>query len=103
VATAQGRFGGGRGSRGAGSIWGEDDGSGGTWGEGGWISGDARTPREIQSHSTGSPIWTNPIAFEKRCVLLRAVRRARNPNSYGANWATDTPDSDLNLSFRCSR
>jgi len=59
-----------------------------------------RTPREIQSHSTGSPIWTNPIAFEKDAFCFVRVRRARNPNSYGANWATDTPDSDLNLSFR---
>lgn len=91
TANAQRRFG----RRGGG----EDDGDG-TWSEGGWISPDVRTPREVQSHSTGTPMWTNPKGFEKDAFTFVRVRRARAPYADGGNWATDTPDSDLNLSYR---
>jgi hypothetical protein len=91
-APAQRRFGGWRG--------GGDEGADGTWSEGGWIPADARTPRDVQSHSTGTPMWTNPKGFEKDTFTFVRVRRARAPYSDGGNWATDTPDSDLNLSYR---
>jgi hypothetical protein len=73
-----------------------------TWTEGGrtMISPEVRTPREIESHSTGTPTWTNPPGFEQDAFTFTRVRRGRNPDSYGGNWATDTPDSDLNLSYR---
>jgi hypothetical protein len=73
---------------------------GGTQGEGGWISDDARTAREVPSHSTGTPNWTNAPGFEKDVFTFVRVRRERAPDSSGGNWATDTPDSDLNLSYR---
>jgi hypothetical protein len=61
------------------------------------------TAREVASHSTEVPNWTNAPGFEKDvftfCRLrYRSVwdgsRRSRG------NWITDFPDSDLNLSFR---
>jgi hypothetical protein len=73
---------------------------GGTYSEGGWISDDARTAREVPSHSTGTPNWTNAPGFEKDVFTFVRVRRERAPYSSGGNWATDTPDSDLNLSYR---
>lgn len=74
-------------------------GRGGTSSEGGWISDDARTAREVPSHSTGTPNWTNAPGFEKDVFTFVRVRRDRKPST-GGNWATDTPDSDLNLSYR---
>jgi len=93
-AQAQRRFGG-RGFNG-------DDGSGGTWTEGGrtLIGPEVRTPRDVESHSTGTPVWTNPRGFERDTFTFVRVRRGRAPGSYGGNWATDTPDSDLNLAYR---
>jgi hypothetical protein len=94
VAVAQRR----RGGRGYG--WGGDTGDG-EWGEGGsWISHDAKTAREVVTHSTGTPNWTNAAGFEKDVFTFVRVRRDRNPMSTGGSWLTDTPDSDLNLSFR---
>lgn len=72
---------------------------GGQYGEGGWISDDARTAREIPSHSTGTPNWTNAPGFEHDVFTFVRVRRDRKYGS-GGSWWTDTPDSDLNLSFR---
>ena len=73
---------------------------GGSWGEGGsYIPDDAKTAREIESHSTGTPNWTNAPGFEKDVFTFVRVRRERKPST-GGSWATDTPDSDLNLSFR---
>jgi hypothetical protein len=61
-----------------------------------------RTAREIASHSTGTPVWTNPPAFQKDTFTFVRIIRDRDPNgSYSAgNWITDFPDSDLNFSFR---
>ena len=84
----RGGFGGGRGF------------GGGTYGEGGVrISDDARTAREVPSHSTGTPNWTNAPGFEKDVFTFVRVRRERKPST-GGSWWTDTPDSDLNLSYR---
>src|ERR1051325_4017888 len=81
---------------------------GGGWEGGGesYVPPDARTPREVQPHSRDEigaileiPWWTNSPGFEKDVFTFTRVRRERKWNS-GGSWATDTPDSDLNLSFR---
>jgi hypothetical protein len=66
-----------------------------------------RTAREVPSHSTGTPVWTNAPGFEKDVFTFARViyRRAENGSgiSYSSSpmgWITDFPDSDLNLSFR---
>jgi hypothetical protein len=68
-----------------------------------------RTAREIASHSTGTPNWTNGPGFEKDVFTFTRIVYARAPNgsnprvSYTASrsgWITDFPDSDLNLSYR---
>ncbi len=72
----------------------------GGWGEGGYIDDSTKTPREVPSHSTGTPEWKNPKAFYDDVFTFTRVRRGRAPYSRGGSWSTDTPDSDLNLSFR---
>ena len=79
---------------------------------GGWGGGErydpayetCRTAREVPSHSTGTPSWTNEPAFEKDVFTFARVRYSRLGNidaDWGAGyWWTDFPDSDLNLSFR---
>lgn len=73
------------------------------WGRG-WY-GDAesyRTAREVPSHSTGTPTWTNEPGFERDAFTFVRVRYERSPYAYRSAglWSTDLPDSDLNLSFR---
>jgi hypothetical protein len=81
--------------------YGGGDPDGGTWGEGGYIGPNVQTPREIDTHSTGTPTWTNPRSFEKDTFTFVRVRRGMNPDGRRrGNWATDTPDSDLNFSYR---
>ena len=81
------------------------------WGGGrGWGGGDGwrpeydtcKTAREVPSHSTGKPNWTNEPGFEQDVFTFARIRRDRaRPGSYSAgHWWTDFPDSDLNLSFR---
>ncbi len=81
------------------------------WG-GGWGGGEhwrpeyetCRTAREVESHSTGTPNWTNEPAFEKDVFTFARIRRGRIPYWSGSRrageWWTDFPDSDLNLSYR---
>src|SRR5262249_53081574 len=65
-----------------------------------------KTPREIASHSTDTPTWTNTPGFEKDVLsFVRIIykygtgpRISRTASRWG--WITDFPDSDLNLSFR---
>ncbi len=66
-----------------------------------------RTAREIASHSTGTPMWTNDPAFARDVFTFVRVLYTRAPQgpdiSWSASrwgWITDFPDSDLNLSFR---
>jgi hypothetical protein len=72
--------------------------------EGGvWVDENkVRTAREIASHSTGTPEWTNAPAFAKDVFTFVRIIRDRDP--YGSptsgDWITDFPDSDLNFSFR---
>lgn len=76
----------------------------------GWRSednanGGTHTARELGSHSTGTPTWTNPRGFEKDVFTFARIRYS---NGYGGGyyrrrgpgWTTDLPDSDLNLSYR---
>jgi hypothetical protein len=49
-------------------------GGGGGWGEG-CIGETERTPREVASHSTGTPMWTNAPGFEKDVFTFVRVRR----------------------------
>jgi len=51
------------------------------------------------SHSTGTPNWTNAPGFDKDVFTFVRIKRNRKWGS-GGSWTTDTPDSDLNLSFR---
>jgi hypothetical protein len=92
------------------------------WGNGGGDSGiiyteppnevpvnvdTVQTAREIASHSTDTPNWTNEPGFEKDTFsFVRTIYR-RAPYGPGISvtssprgWITDFPDSDLNLSFR---
>ena len=73
------------------------------WGRGwgrDWVPEDIRTPREIAQHSAETPAWTNAPGFAHDVFTFVRVRRARAYYSSGGPWYTDTPDSDLNLSYR---
>ncbi len=68
-----------------------------------------RTAREIDSHSTGTPNWTNPVGFEKdvftftRAVFKAGPTTAMSPifhRGRSIGWWVDFPDADLNLSYR---
>jgi hypothetical protein len=76
----------------------------GYYGEGGWATDTTRTARELPSHSTGTPLWTNPKGFEKDVFTFVRIRySAGYGGGYwrrGSGWATDLPDADLNLSYR---
>src|SRR5436190_7299291 len=85
---------------------GERPGFGGRRGfRGGGYLEDARTPREITQHGAQTPYWTNTPSFEKDVFTFVRIKRAGGGyrgGGYGSGgpWTTDTPDSDLNLSFR---
>src|SRR5581483_5551153 len=64
-----------------------------------------RTARETESHSTGTPNWTNTPGFEKDVFSFVRIIYRRAPNGpsvsgTSGSWITDYPDSDLNLSYR---
>src|SRR5438477_8255701 len=63
-----------------------------------------RTARELPSHSTGTPEWTNDLAFQKDVFTFVRVKYTVNgKHGFGhttLRWAIDAPDSDLNFSFR---
>jgi len=76
-----------------------------SWGGGeGWRPEyeTCKTAREIPSHSTGTPTWTNEPGFEQDVFSFARIRRenARRGSFRSGEWWTDFPDSDLNLSFR---
>lgn len=70
----------------------------GWWGRG-YNSESLRTPRDIPQHSYETPTWTNRLGFEKDTFTFVRIKRDRSGRR-GGDWSTDTPDSDLNLSFR---
>ena len=49
----------------------------GGYGEGGYIPEEIRTAREVPSHSTDTPEWSNPVGFEKDVFTFTRVRRER--------------------------
>lgn len=70
------------------------------WGWEGGATGRERTAREVPSHSTGTPMWTNAPGFEHDVfTFARIVYDSRGWGGRGG-WDTDLPDSDLNLSYR---
>src|SRR5689334_2207035 len=73
---------------------------GGGWGGGGeGYSPEfetCTTAREVPSHSTGTPNWTNGAGFEKDVFTFTRVRRDRasDCSPSAGQWSTDFPDSD---------
>jgi hypothetical protein len=63
-----------------------------------------RTAREVASHSTDTPVWTNNPAFARDTFTFVRIIYGQNNSpglsSSAGGWITDFPDSDLNLSFR---
>ena len=66
-----------------------------------------RTAREVISHSTGTPNWSNPVGFEKDVfTFARAIFKVGPNTAFGygrgkrLGWWVDFPDADLNLSYR---
>jgi hypothetical protein len=69
------------------------------WGESN-VAEDVRTAREVESHSTGTPEWKNPVGFEQDVFTFTRVRYLHGGRGGRGGWSTDIPDSDLNLSYR---
>jgi hypothetical protein len=68
-----------------------------------------RTAREVNSHSTGTPMWSNPAGFEKDVfTFARAIFKVtptispvpRFHQGRRIGWWVDFPDADLNMSYR---
>lgn len=83
-----------------GGGWGGGYGWGGDGSESGTIPDHIKTAREVPAHSMDTPNWTNAPGFGRDVFTFVRIRRDRDPYKSGGGWATDTPDSDLNLSFR---
>ena len=94
LVAAQRSYGGGR------SQGGRSQGGWGGWSRGeSRVPDSARTAREVESHSSGTPEWKNAPGHEKDVFTFVRVRRSSG--NYGrGGWATDTPDADLNFSYR---
>jgi len=87
---------------GAGTAFAQWRGGRGRWRGGGgesYVPPDAKTPRDVDTHSTGTPVWTNPAGFASDVFTFARVKYDHN-GMMGGGWQTDTPDSDLNLSYR---
>src|ERR1043165_2993934 len=63
-----------------------------------YVPPDARTARDAEQHSVLTPMWTNALGFEKDVFTFCRIKR--DSKGGAGNWTTDTPDSDLNLSYR---
>jgi hypothetical protein len=68
---------------------------------------ELRTARETDSHSSGTPNWTNAPGFEDDVFTFTRVIFRSDPSprsSWGRlrwlGWWVDYPDADLNLSYR---
>ena len=70
---------------------------GGEWSQ---IPQSVRTAREVESHSTGTPDWTNAPGFERDVFTFVRLRYQSNGRWGRGGCGTDFPDSDLNLSYR---
>lgn len=66
-----------------------------------WYSDSATTAREVPQRGPITPIWTNEEGFESDVFTFARIKYDRNGSGRGrGDWATDLPDSDLNLSYR---
>jgi len=95
----------------AGALFAQNFGGRGFGGRG-W-RGDDRfdsydNPRQIPQHAYDengelreTPNWTNAPGFEKDVFTFVRIKR-NSGGGRGGGWTTDTPDSDLNLSWRLS-
>jgi hypothetical protein len=61
---------------------------------------DVKTPRELVQHGSETPNWTNTPGFDHDTFTFTRIRRGNSSYGSGGPWTTDTPDSDLNLSYR---
>ena len=68
---------------------------------------ELRTARETDTHSSGTPDWTNAPGFEQDVFTFTRVifKSDPGPRSYRGRlrwlgWWVDYPDADLNLSYR---
>jgi len=66
-----------------------------------------RTARETDTHSSGTPNWTNVPGFEHDVFTFTRVIFKSDPGSHSTRgnlswlgWWVDYPDADLNLSYR---
>ena len=68
---------------------------------------DLHTAREVETHSIGTPNWTNAPGFAKDVFTFARVIFDTDPSS-GSGWGrgrrlgwwVDFPDADLNFSYR---
>jgi hypothetical protein len=60
------------------------------------------TARGVPEHSLETPTWTNAPAFESDTFTFARLRYTRRNDAWwgGGYWWSDSPDSDLNLSWR---
>lgn len=77
--------------------------------EGGTVINEdtVRTARETVSHSTDTPLWTNPPSFDQDVftfarVIFQSDHNAAARQGFGRRlgWWVDYPGADLNLSYR---
>src|SRR5215467_1171529 len=77
--------------------------------EGGLIvnEDEIHTARETDSHSSGTPNWTNAAGFEEDVFTFARVifqsdsgTRINRGRFRWLGWWVDYPDADLNLSYR---
>jgi hypothetical protein len=68
---------------------------------------DVKTARAAEQGSVPTPMWNNPVAFEKDVFTFARIRygtyNRRASNGYwlgGYRWRTDFPDADLNIAYR---
>src|SRR5947199_10320476 len=68
---------------------------------------EIRTAREVGSHSSGTPEWTNAPGFEEDVFTFTRVIFQTDPRPRGGRtrfrwlgWWVDYPDADLNFSYR---
>ncbi len=69
-------------------------------GESSDIHPSVRTAREVESHSSGTPNWTNAPGFERDVFTFVRIRYQSNGRWGRGSCGIDFPDSDLNLSYR---
>lgn len=68
-----------------------------------YVPPGTKITREINSRSTGTPMWENGPSFDSDVFTFARLRYDAAPRPIGARrggWTTDLPDADLNLSYR---